>query len=42
MQLALDGDERTDASPIGRMALNILSLSDPDTPVRGESGRSAG
>lgn len=42
MQLALDGDERTDASPIGRMALNILSLSDPDTPARGESGRSAG
>ena len=42
MQLALDGDERADASPIGRMALNILSLSDPDTPVRGESGRSAG
>jgi len=42
MQLALDGDERAEASPIGRMALNILSLSDPETPARGESGRSAG
>ncbi|SDN28525.1 hypothetical protein [Afipia sp. GAS231] len=42
MQLALAGDESADASPIGRMALDILSLSDPDTPVRGESGRSAG
>ena len=42
MQLALAGDESADASPIGRMALNILSLSDPDTPVRGKSGRSAG
>lgn len=42
MQLALAADESADASPIGRMALNILSLSDPKLPVRGESGRSAG
>ena len=42
MQLALAGDESADASPIGRMALNILSLSDPEPPARGESGRSAG
>jgi hypothetical protein len=40
MQLALAGDESADASPIGRMALNILSLSDPNSPVRGESGQS--
>jgi chromosome segregation ATPase len=42
MQLALAADESADASPIGRMALNILSLSDPNSPVKGESGRSAG
>jgi hypothetical protein len=42
MQLALAGDESADASPIGRMALNILSLSDPESPARAESGRSAG
>jgi chromosome segregation ATPase len=42
MQLALAADESADASPIGRMALNILSLSDPSSPVRGESGQSAG
>jgi chromosome segregation ATPase len=42
MQLALAADQSADASPIGRMALNILSLSDPDSPVKGESGRSAG
>jgi hypothetical protein len=41
MQLALAADESADASPIGRMALNILSLSDPHSPVRGESGQSA-
>lgn len=42
MQLALAADQSADASPIGRMALNILSLSDPEPPVRGESGHSAG
>lgn len=42
MQLALAGDESADASQIGRMALNILSLSEPNSPVRGESGQSAG
>ena len=42
MQLALAGDESADASPIGRMALNILSLSDRKPPVREESGRSTG
>lgn len=42
MQLALDGDERAEASPIGRMALNILSLSEPEVPARGDTGRSAG
>lgn len=42
MQLALAAGESADASPIGRMALNILSLSDPNSPVRGESERSAG
>jgi chromosome segregation ATPase len=42
MQLALAGDESAEASPIGRMALNILSLSDPNSPVREESERSAG
>lgn len=42
MQLALAADQSADATPIGRMALNILSLSDPGTPARGESGRSAG
>jgi chromosome segregation ATPase len=42
MQLALAADESADASPISRMALNILSLSDPSSPVRGESERSAG
>jgi chromosome segregation ATPase len=42
MQLALASDESADASPIGRMALNILSSSDPKSPVREESGRSAG
>jgi hypothetical protein len=40
MQLALAADQSADASPIGRMALNILSLSDPNSPVRGESGQS--
>ena len=42
MQLALAADESADASPIGRMALSILSLSDPDSPAGGESERSAG
>jgi chromosome segregation ATPase len=42
MQLALAAGESADASPIGRMALTILSLSDPNSPVRGESERSAG
>jgi hypothetical protein len=42
MQLALAGDESAEASPIGRMALNILSLSAPNSPVREESERSAG
>jgi chromosome segregation ATPase len=41
MQLALAADESADASPIGRMALNILSLSDPNSPVRVESEQSA-
>ena len=41
MQLALAADESADASPIGRMALNILSLSDPNSPVRVESDQSA-
>ena len=42
MQLALAGDESIDASPIGRMALNILSLSDPKSSAMEEAGRSAG
>lgn len=42
MQLALAADESAEASPIGRMALNILSLSDPNGSGTGESGRSAG
>ena len=42
MQLALAGDESVDASPIGRMALNILSLSDPKSSVMEETGRSSG
>jgi hypothetical protein len=42
MQLALAGDESVDALPIGRMALNILSLSDPKSSITEESGRSAG
>ncbi len=41
MQLALAADESADASPIGRMALNILSLSDPNSPVRVESEQPA-
>ncbi len=40
MQLALAAEERADASPIGQMALSILSLSDPATPASGESERS--
>ena len=42
MQLALAGDESIDASPIGRMALNILSFSDPKSSAMEEAGRSAG
>jgi chromosome segregation ATPase len=42
MQLALAGDESADASPTGRMALTILSLSDPSSSVRGQPGQSAG
>jgi chromosome segregation ATPase len=42
MQLALTADDSADASSIGRMALNILSLSDQNSPVREESGQSAG
>jgi chromosome segregation ATPase len=42
MQLALAADESPDASPIGQMALSILSLSDLNAPVGGESGRSVG
>lgn len=42
MQVALARDESAEASPIGRMALNILSLSEPKSPVREESGRSTG
>jgi chromosome segregation ATPase len=41
MQLALAADKGADASPIGRMALNILSLADPNPPVRAETERSA-
>ena len=42
MQLALVGDESVDALPIGRMALKILSPSDPKSSVLEKSGRSAG
>jgi chromosome segregation ATPase len=42
MQLALAAGESADASPIGQMALSILSLSDLKPPAGGESGRSVG
>lgn len=37
MQQALIADESADASPIGQMALSILSLSDPNSPAGAES-----
>ncbi len=40
LQLALAADESADASPIGQMALSILSLSDPNSPAGAESERS--
>jgi chromosome segregation ATPase len=42
MQQALVADESADASPIGQMALSILSLSDPNSPAGAESERSVG
>jgi chromosome segregation ATPase len=42
LQLALATDESADASPIGQMALSILSLSDLNSPAGAESERSAG
>jgi chromosome segregation ATPase len=42
MQRALIADESADASPIGQMALSILSLSDPNSPAGAESERSVG
>ena len=42
MQQALIADEGADASPIGQMALSILSLSDPNSPAGAEVERSVG
>ena len=42
MQLVLAAEEGADASPIGQMALSILSLSDLNLPAGAESERSAG
>ncbi|MEO8319990.1 MAG: hypothetical protein ABJA75_08750 [Bradyrhizobium sp.] len=42
LQIALAADESAEASPIGQMALSILSLSDLNSPAGAESERSAG
>ena len=42
MQQALIADERLDASPIGQVALSILTLSGSNSSASAKSGRSAG